>query len=75
MPFLVCTEEWAPGHLVLRSLVCVESNGRCTTFTPEEPQNDQRTKQLKHLVRRWLKKGKAQGFVTVPFSSALSNFG
>jgi len=27
------------------------------------------------LLRKWLKKGKSQGFVTVPFSSALGTFG
>ena len=42
----LCTEEWAPGHLVLRSLGCVESNGRCTTFTPERPQTDEKNEAI-----------------------------
>lgn len=46
----------------------------CTSFT-QSLKLIKRTQHLKHWVRRWLKKGKAQGFVTVPFSSALSNFG
>lgn len=55
----VCIEEWAPGHLVLRSLGCVQWNGRCTSFTPEEPQTDQKNAALEALGKEMAEEGES----------------